>query len=281
MTHRTAASPRFFSQNGEDHFAHSVLGRPSSGFFVEVGAFDGVFLSGTYAFELLGWRGICVEPHPRFVQLCQANRPNSSCVHAACVGADGPAEIEFLAESLGIYSGVSVDRARMEAKYQSLGKEMAFDLVRVPARTLGSILEAHDAPRIDLMTVDTEGSEIEVLGAVDLDRYSPRVLIVEANGGNAGEAALKRFLRDRGFTFLRRIGRVNLAFSAEPAVIAAARSFRMDCTLDGQLHPDGLSATAQRYRQPRVLKEGIGSQTIVEVKQRLRNFMASAKAASA
>ena len=56
MTHRTAASPRFFSQNGEDHFAHSVLGRPSSGFFVEVGAFDGVFLSGTYAFELLGWR---------------------------------------------------------------------------------------------------------------------------------------------------------------------------------------------------------------------------------
>lgn len=265
--------PRFYSQNGEDYFAWSVLGRPRSGFFVEVGAFNGVFVSGTYAFEMLGWRGICIEPHPRYFPLCKANRPNAACIHAACVGNGGPAEIEFFAESLGLYSGIGVDRASMEAKYASLGKEVSYEVVKVPARTLGAILEECNAPRVDVMTVDTEGSELEVLGSVDLDRYAPKVLIIEAMAG--AEWGVKRAMRARGFTFLRRIGRVNLAFSSDPAVIEASRGFRIDCTLEAHVHPDGISSTGMRYRQPRSIRESASSQAIVEVKQTIRGLVRS------
>ena len=53
------AGIEFHSQAGQDLFVFSMFaGRP--GYFVDVGAFDGVHISNTLVLETLGWDGVCI-----------------------------------------------------------------------------------------------------------------------------------------------------------------------------------------------------------------------------
>ncbi len=58
---------QYYSQDGQDEFLdRSVFKGRKSGFFVEIGAHDGVRFSNSAFLEReRGWRGICVEPHPK------------------------------------------------------------------------------------------------------------------------------------------------------------------------------------------------------------------------
>jgi hypothetical protein len=51
----------FYSQAGQDVWVLQKIG--NKGFFVDIGAHDGVESSNTYALEKAGWSGICVEPN--------------------------------------------------------------------------------------------------------------------------------------------------------------------------------------------------------------------------
>ena len=68
----------FYSQNGQDKFLLNTLFKnKKNGFFVEVGADDGIDKSNTFMFEKIGWQGICIEPSPeRFLKLAE----NRNCI---------------------------------------------------------------------------------------------------------------------------------------------------------------------------------------------------------
>jgi hypothetical protein len=52
--------------------------------------------------------------------------------------------------------------------------------ISIPARTLTSILDEVNPPAIDLLSLDVEGYEYDVLRGLDLARYRPRYILVEA-----------------------------------------------------------------------------------------------------
>lgn len=191
----------YFSQHGEDRLAELCLGRRADGFYVDVGAFDGLHLSNTAFFERLGWRGVCVEAHPRYAPLCRTNRPNAVTIEAAVVGDAGQREVTFLAEPLGLLSGVRADRTpNMQARYAKRAMQFeGFERVTVAARTLGSILDEHGPTdgRIDLVSIDTEGTEAEILGAFDFERWRVGLFIVEANDRPALKALEQVFKAHR------------------------------------------------------------------------------------
>jgi len=56
------------AQFGEDRILWQVFKRRHHGYFIEVGAYDGITLSNTYFLEQMGWTGLLVEPIP---ELCQ------------------------------------------------------------------------------------------------------------------------------------------------------------------------------------------------------------------
>lgn len=248
------SEPQFFSQNGEDWYAWTILGRPRTGLVVEVGAFDGVYLSNSHGLERIGWQAICVEPHPEFIEHCRRNRPLARCIHAACVGDPASREIDFTADGLGVYSGVRVCSEDLERKYAAVGQDVRVRTVRVPAVTLGAILEGAAAPGIDFLSIDTEGNELEVLSGLDFSKHRPTVIIAEANHG-PGAASLKRAMQDRGYVFLRRIGNVNYAFTCDRAVARRARHVSLRCDLEPLTHPNGIASTANRYRGRRRIRE--------------------------
>jgi hypothetical protein len=66
---------KFHGQISQDLIAYLFFNRKKDGFFVDIGANDGVTYNNTFVFEQLGWKGICVEqPHPAVFKKLVANR---------------------------------------------------------------------------------------------------------------------------------------------------------------------------------------------------------------
>ncbi|MFM6153396.1 MAG: FkbM family methyltransferase, partial [Sphaerospermopsis kisseleviana] len=78
-----------YSQHGEELYIWQLLDFKLDGFFIEIGAYDGIRLSNSYFFEKIGWKGILIEAHPELAKQCKVNRPNSITLHTALGETDG------------------------------------------------------------------------------------------------------------------------------------------------------------------------------------------------
>lgn len=146
------------------------------GYFVEFGAFDGRRLSNTFLLEKeYGWRGVLAEPNPEMHDAIRENR--SAILDERCVLTTSGDRIDLIVTHEAEYS--SIDRhtqSDSHAPLRSRGRR-----VSVPTVSLADLLHEHDAPPvIDYMSIDTEGSELEILKAYDWSRHI-RCLSIEHN----------------------------------------------------------------------------------------------------
>jgi len=176
---------KWFALDGMDKKLRRHL-RHREGFFVELGAYDGVRQSNTLHFERwMGWRGILIEPIPWRYEECKLNRTNSIVLNYACVSAGSPGDrIEMVA--CGPMSVVRGTRRRagqdaedVIAAAQSLSAEP--QRVSVPTATLGSLLDECGSPHVDLLSLDVEGYELQVLKGLDINRHRPDFILTEMN----------------------------------------------------------------------------------------------------
>ncbi|MHC4817612.1 MAG: FkbM family methyltransferase, partial [Planctomycetota bacterium] len=141
------------------------------GFFVDVGANDPHEGSWTWHFEQRGWKGILVEPLPERYEDLRDKRPDSRVFQVAC----GSPE----------QRGEAVLHIGRDDRFSSLvdpinNPAAVFDRsVTVPVRTLDDILEECGNPAVDLLCLDTEGTELDVLSGCDVERHRPRVIVIE------------------------------------------------------------------------------------------------------
>lgn len=163
-----------------------------AGTFVEAGAHDGYTQSNTYYLERFrNWSGLLVEPVPALAGRCQRRRSSSSVVGCALVGPEYQGDRVRLAYD-DLMSAVTApgcgadgDPARAERGRSRLS---------VPARTLSSVLSDAGMTNIDLLVLDVEGNEAEVLAGLDMERYSPRFLLVEVLDRASQQPLLDRAL---------------------------------------------------------------------------------------
>ena len=186
------------SQNGEDRWLEAHFGKKRSGFFVEVGAYDGVNLSNTHHFEQSGWNGILVEPDPDMAERCRRQRPRSSVFECAAGDPAGPREIAFFKVTGGeAYSTTSLSAEHRE-RLERMG--LAWREVRVAVRTLDSMLEEVQASRIDFVSIDVEGAELSVLRGFDIRRWKPDVVFVETNAARR-DPEVRRYFVGNGYAY--------------------------------------------------------------------------------
>ncbi len=209
MSTLALSQPAFRAQFGEDRVLWQVFNGATSGFFIEVGAYDGVALSNTVFLEQMGWRGILVEPIRALCERAAAARPGSRVYNAACSRPGGPRTQRFtITQGVPVLSYLHaepdhVERCRregatlveVEVAVVTLDEILAQER-RLPPGTPSAWRREHGWC-IDLVSIDVEGGELDVLAGFNLDRFKPRVLVLE-NDRDSGQA-IEPYLAERGY----------------------------------------------------------------------------------
>jgi len=207
----------FYSQNGEDSLIISVFDKP--GYFVELGAVDGIHLSNTYALEQHGWTGLLVEAHPEHFAKLAANRPNSTSIHAAVSDKEG--ETNFYATQGGSLSTIDEAQKNYFIKKRSGVDKGSYTKHKVRSATTTTLLDEASAPHvIDVMSIDIEGAELAALRGLDFNAYDVKLMIVEKDLSRSKrwvEEEIRDFLISKGYRVARRLG-VNDFWAKEPAL---------------------------------------------------------------
>jgi FkbM family methyltransferase len=162
---------------GMDRALAELLPR-QGGTFVEAGAHDGYTQSNTYYLERhRGWSGVLVEAVPELAALCRRRRPRAYVAGCALVGPD------FAQDSVQVQFGDLMSTVGADGSHAAGGLAVAGRRgysTEVPARTLSSVLGDAGVADIDLLVLDVEGRELDVLSGLELERHSPRYLLIEA-----------------------------------------------------------------------------------------------------
>jgi FkbM family methyltransferase len=180
-----------------DHWVRGLTKELTNGYFLEVGAYDGVTASSTLILEQMGWDGICVEPHPIGYRRLKRNR---RCICDNNVIMGNTQSVNYIAH--GIRSGVDGEFATEVINRHGELNERG--TTRTPI-TLNALLEIHKAPKvIHYFALDVEGAEFEVLTGLNFRKY--KVLLISSER-NKQYKAVRRFLRRRGYRLVRPGGR--------------------------------------------------------------------------
>lgn len=172
----------YYGQRETDRIIAEYFPNQNTGFCIEVGAYDGLKGSNTKYFEDLGWDTWCIEPNPQAFAECQRNR-SGKCFQYACDNENGASIMMIVKMKSGIESSLSALHLD-----QRLVDDYGFDIVEtksVPVKTarLDTLLDLSytGGKDIDFVSIDTEGTELDVLKGLDMNRYKPALLVVENN----------------------------------------------------------------------------------------------------
>lgn len=193
-----------------------------SGYFVELGANDGKLASNTLYYEQYrNWRGILIEPAPNLFVQCRENRSTEDhIVCAACVSFDYKDQFvkiiysNSMSVSLNVETDIGDPAAHAELGRQFLGSGETVFAFGAIARTLNSILLEANAPaRIDFLSLDVEGSEIEVLKGVDHEAFRFRYMLIECRD----IARLSDYLGPLRYRMVEKFNEHDYLFADQPA----------------------------------------------------------------
>ena len=177
MTNLLATLDDSKSQFQQDLFGMVTAGFKRGGYFVEFGAASGVQYSNSWMMEkCFGWSGIVSEP--AHVWHDKLARSRTCHVETDCVWKATGEQIEFLQNDHGMLSAIS-GFGKAEGTVKGQAHVQSYSVRTI---SLMDMLDKYDAPEvIDFLSVDTEGSEFEILSAFDFSTRNIRAMVIEHN----------------------------------------------------------------------------------------------------
>lgn len=164
-----------YAQNAEDVRLRRAFGDQPTGFYVDVGAYDPESCSLTKHFYDRGWRGINIEPCPPSFERIAAARTRDINLPVGASNERGSLIFhQFDSERLGLNTFC----AEVAEKHRLAG--FPYSMRRIEVYRLAELLAEHGAPVIDFLNIDVEGYERRVLDGAELERFRPRVLVIES-----------------------------------------------------------------------------------------------------
>jgi len=179
-TLKTKINKQFFgsySQHSEDVIVAKLLKDIKNGTYVDIGANDPEYISNTRYFYERGWRGINIEPHPEMYQKIVNNREEDINLNVGIASEEG--ELTFYKLDKENETAGSTFDKNIAEELSTKGYTISAE-IKMPVLNLSNVLDKNlNSRKIDLMSVDTEGFDLEVIKGNDWQRFRPTVLIIE------------------------------------------------------------------------------------------------------
>jgi len=166
---------------------------PDGSTAIDVGAYHWGWLSNTWLLERVGWDVYCIEANPNCAEFLEP-REN---VYYFAAGSENQNDVDFY-----IYTHPTQHDTPREASFTSLlyKGDVGFlmETIKVDVRTLDWFMGDIGLEQLDFLSVDTEGTELDVLDGLDLNKWQPTVISVEAYFGATHEEQAA-YLKEYGY----------------------------------------------------------------------------------
>tara|TARA_B100000214_G_scaffold348492_1_gene300609 strand:- start:327 stop:1064 length:738 start_codon:yes stop_codon:yes gene_type:complete len=188
-----------------------------SGFYLEVGAYNGISESVSLRFEKeLKWSGLLIEPNPLHFKYLKKNRSNNICLNFICLSK------EYLKKKLYIknlnlmshivddknkiyFKDYPIERINLLAKEANLGNFKSYEC---KIEILENIFEKFNINIIDLAIIDVEGSELELLKGINFEKIKINYFCIESYNFEK----LNQFMINKNYEFLKKLHREDYVF---------------------------------------------------------------------
>jgi FkbM family methyltransferase len=172
------------------------------GFYIDIGANDGVNSSNTYLFEKIGWKGVCVEPIPELFRTLTENR-KCDCYNVAISDKNND-EAEFV-KALGVEVLSGLEKEMTESHKERIFREKGeIQTIKVKTITFNELMSNHqNINYVDFLSVDVEGAEMSILKTIDFKKYKFGLISVENNEETPGDGErMRNYMLERGYKML-------------------------------------------------------------------------------
>ena len=145
------------------------------------------------------WKGICVEPIPNKFELLCKNRVNSLCCDNPVYNKSNENVIFDIANNYVLLSGISNNIDTHKTAVDCNKTEITLTTI-----SFNDLLTKFNAPLfIDYLSLDTEGSELEILKSVNLQKYTFGLIDVEHNYSEPRRSQIRDLLESNGYIFIK------------------------------------------------------------------------------
>ena len=172
------------SQLYQDIFASFVVNDKFNKSYLEFGATNGIDLSNTYILENeFSWSGSLAEPDQNWIDDLRKNRPNSNII-SKCIWSTSGKKLNFFSSNTHVLSSLD------DFKYSDINSMPGNTAARVKegknyqVETISLndvIFNYFDGKTPSYISIDTEGSEFEILNSFDFTKYQPIIFTIEHN----------------------------------------------------------------------------------------------------
>jgi len=199
---------KYYAQNGIDLILEEYINY-KDGFFIEIGANDGVRQSNTlYLEKFKNWRGILIEPSKRYKNLKKNRKKKNFFYNVACCSFEDKNTFKYLyyadlySLSKNKVNEQDLEKFKKEIKFHFTGTFEEFKIEQIP---LNELLIKSKAPKIiDFFSLDVEGDELNVLKGIDFKTYAFKFLLIEGR-----DAEVTAFLKSKNYKILKILGNGN------------------------------------------------------------------------
>lgn len=193
-----------YSQDGQDIYLQNTFFKDKTdGFYVDIGAHDGISLSNTYIYEKLGWSGICIEPLPEIYNLLTLNR-SCKCINGVVSDINTPyVDFCYIKGAPEMLSGIIenyTEKHKLRIIEECKARGSSKQKIKVKNYNFSEVI---NNVNINFLDIDTEGNELNILKTVDYNKYNIQVIAAE---DNIGTGELQSFLISKGFNYITRVG---------------------------------------------------------------------------
>ena len=185
LNRRIKTKKTSFSLTGIDLVIDYIF-KKKNGFYIDVGCNHPVYNNNTFLLHKKGWKGVNIDIDLKSIELFNIFRKEDFNINVAASSKEGVLEYINFHEKSPI-NKIKDDYVKSAVPFREIKK--------INSLTLDSIIE--NSPfkdkKIDFISIDVEGHELEVIKGLNLQKYKPSIIVIEYLDTSLKKIEIKNF----------------------------------------------------------------------------------------